>query len=266
MATNIELEIARLHSKKADGVPIAALTAYDYPTARLLEECDIDFILVGDSLGMVILGYPDTTHVSMGDMLHHLRAVVRGVLNTLIIADMPFGSYPDPATALANAQRFTQCGASAVKLEGGQAIEHQVKALVKSGIPVMGHIGMLPQSVVKEGGYSRKGTTPEGKLQLLADAKLLEAAGAFAVVIELVQAEVASEISTALRIPTIGIGSGSLCDGQILVTHDLIGLFPWFRPKFARPEADIAGEIKRAVQQFIHRTHHPIEQKSAKNN
>ena len=231
---------------KAAGRKIAALTAYDYPMGRLLDESGIDIILVGDSLGMVILGFPDTTSVTMEHMVHHCAAVARGVRNALVVADLPINSCATPGDALASSRRLVEAGAGAVKIEGARPAE--IGAIVGAGIPLMAHLGMLPQRVREEGGYHVKGKTEQEASVLLDQARIVEAAGAFAVVLELVAADVASRISESLRIPTIGIGSGPGCDGQILVTHDLIGLFPWFRPRFAKPEADVAAEIRTAVR------------------
>ena len=239
---------------KRRGEKITALTAYDYPTARLLDESGIEIILVGDSLGMVVLGYEDTTEVTLDEMVHHTRAAARGVKRALLIGDLPIHTYENPAQAVGSARALMDAGAHAVKLEGGASHVARIKAIIAEGIPVMGHIGMLPQSVREEGGYKVKGRTPTEADALLADALAVEKAGAFAVVLEIVAAETARRITQALAIPTIGIGSGSHCDGQILVTHDLIGLFPWFTPKFVSPEARVADDIRRAAQAFIRRT------------
>jgi 3-methyl-2-oxobutanoate hydroxymethyltransferase len=240
--------------KKRRGERITALTAYDYPTARLLDESGIDVILVGDSLGMVVLGYEDTTQVTLPEMVHHTRAVARGVKRALLVGDLPIHTYDDPEQAVSSARALVEAGAQAVKLEGGATHVRQIKAIIAAGIPVMGHIGMLPQSVREEGGYKIKGRTHEEAELLLRDAMAVEKAGVFSVVLEIVAKETARQITGALEIPTIGIGSGSHCDGQILVTHDLIGLFPWFTPKFVSPEARVADEIRRAAQAFIRRT------------
>lgn len=240
--------------KKLRGEKIVALTAYDYPTARLLDESEVDIILVGDSLGMVVLGYEDTTSVSLDEMLHHTRAVARGVKHALIVADLPIHTYDTPKQALETARLLIGAGAQAVKLEGGTTHAAQISTVVKAAIPLMAHIGMLPQSVREEGGYKVKGRTPAGAERLLNDARAVEAAGAFAVVLEIVAADTARQITAAIKIPTIGIGSGAHCDGQILVTHDLIGLFPWFTPKFVSPEARVAEEIRKATRAFIYRT------------
>jgi 3-methyl-2-oxobutanoate hydroxymethyltransferase len=243
-----------LVEKKQRGERITALTAYDYPTARLLDESGIDVILVGDSLGMVVLGYEDTTEVKLDEILHHTRAVARGVKRALLVADLPIHTYDTAAQAVATAHALVGAGAEAVKLEGGVSHAAHIEAVCAAGIPLMAHIGMLPQSVREEGGYKLKGKTPREAEQLLADAKAVERAGAFAVVLEIVKSDVAREITAALTIPTIGIGSGQHCDGQILVTHDLIGLFPWFTPKFVSPEASVADEIRKAAAAFIRRT------------
>ena len=240
--------------QKKRGDKITALTAYDYPTARLLDESGIDIILVGDSLGMVVLGYEDTTEVTLAEMVHHTRAAARGVKRALLVGDLPIHTYDDPAHAVASARALMEAGAQAVKLEGGASHVPQIEAIIAEGIPLMGHIGMLPQSVREEGGYKVKGRTQVEAEALLQDAAAVEKAGAFAVVLEIVAPETARRITETLEIPTIGIGSGAHCDGQILVTHDLIGLFPWFTPKFVSPEARVAEEIRRATHAFIART------------
>lgn len=231
---------------------IPALTAYDYPWARLLDEAGVPLLLVGDSLGMVVLGYLDTTHVTMEEMLHHVRAVARAKPGALVVADLPYRSYDTPETALANARRLVEAGAEAVKAEGGRDIAQQVGAIVETGIPFLGHLGMLPQHVVEEGGkYRIKGRTEEQHAALLADADALVAAGAFAIVLELVTPPVAQEITARIPVPTIGIGSGADCDGQILVTHDLVGAFPWFTPKFVVPKTQTGEAIRSAVNDWI---------------
>lgn len=238
-----------LREAKKAGRKLASLTAYDYPTARLLDDCGLDFLLVGDSLGMVVLGFPDTTSVTMDHMLHHTAAVARGATNTWIVADLPFGSYANAAMAAENAVRLCHAGADAVKMEGGS--REALEAIRSAGIPLVGHLGMLPQRVREEGGYRIKGkATPEAD-RIRDDARFLDELGASAVVLELVHPPIAAELSRDLAIPTIGIGSGPDCDGQILVLHDVIGAFPWFRPKFARPLADVAGSIQSAVRTFI---------------
>lgn len=226
---------------------IAALTTYDYPMTRLLDECGVPLLLVGDSLGMVVLGYPDTTHVTMDEMEHHVRAASRAKPNALLGADLPFHSYETVEQAVANARRLINAGADAVKAEGGQSIIEAVRAITRAGIPFIGHLGMLPQHVLEEGGYRKKGRSDVERAALLEDARQLERAGAFAVVLELVIPEVAAEISGAISIPTIGIGSGSQCDGQILVTHDLLGTFPWFTPRFVTPRVNAAEQFRKAI-------------------
>jgi len=245
--------LVQLCSKKSRGEKIATLTAYDYPTARLLDEGGIDLILVGDSVGMVVLGYPDTTLVTLDEMVHHTRAVARGAKRAPILADLPIATYDTPEQTLASARRLLEAGAHAVKLEGGASHVPQIQALVAAEIPVVAHIGMQPQRVRIEGGYRVKGKTPEEAAGLLADAKAVEEAGAFALLLELVQADVARQITETAKVPTIGIGSGTACDGQVLVTHDLIGLFPWFKPKFVAPAANVSQDIREAVAEFIRR-------------
>src|SRR5438105_11526028 len=239
---------------KQRGEKITALTAYDYPTARLLDESGIDIILVGDSLGMVVLGYEDTTSVTLEEMLHHTRAATRGVKQALVVGDMPIHTFDTPEQAVATAKKFVEAGAQAVKLEGGVSHVAHIEAITRAGIPFMAHIGMLPQQVREQGGYKVKGKTQSEAEALIADAKEVEQAGAFSAVLEIVVPEIARQISNAISIPTIGIGSGEHCDGQILVTHDLIGLFPWFTPKFVSPEARVADEIRKAARAFIERT------------
>jgi 3-methyl-2-oxobutanoate hydroxymethyltransferase len=250
VTTREKITPAWLREAKARGEKIPALTAYDYPTARLLDEAGIPVLLVGDSLGMVVLGYPDTTHVTMDEMRHHVAAVARAKVNALVVGDLSKGAYETPESALAHARTLIQAGAEAVKLEGALGRIPQVEALVAAGIPVMGHLGMLPQSVREEGGYKIKGRVAEERERLRAEALTLQKAGVFALVLELVEKTLAGEISAALEIPTIGIGSGPSCDGQILVTHDLIGAFPWFRPKFAVARADVAAAIKSAAADY----------------
>lgn len=209
----------------------AALTAYDFPTTRRLDRLGIPLILVGDSLGMVALGYEDTTFVTMTDIEHHLRACARAKPSALLAADLPFGSYKTETSALENARRLVEAGAEAVKAEGGNAIIPQIQAIVSAGIPFIGHLGMLPQSVREEGGYRVKGKSDDERQTLLDDAANLVQAGAFAVVLELIKPAVASEITEAISIPTIGIGSGPDCDAQILVTNDLLRTAPDYIPR-----------------------------------
>ena len=242
-----KITVARIRAMKAHGEKIAALTAYDYPTAKLLDEAGIPLLLVGDSVGMVVLGYPDTTHVTLPEMVHHVRAAARARTQALLGGDLPFKSYETAEAAVANARQLVAAGAEFVKAEGGKEILPQVQAIVAAGIPFCGHLGMLPQHVLEEGGYHIKGKKEAEHQKLLADARLLAEAGAFAVVLELVTPSVSREISAAISIPTIGIGSGPDCDGQILVTHDLTGSFPWFTPRFVKPKVNCAAEIQSAV-------------------
>ncbi len=230
---------------------IAALTAYDYPMARLLDECGVPFLLVGDSLGMVVLGYPDTTQVTMAEMEHHVRAAARAKPNALLVGDLPYRSYDTAEQAVDNSRRFIAAGADAVKAEGGRAILPQVRAIIAAGIPFVGHLGMLPQHIVEEGGkYRIKGRDDAGHAKLLDDAAALAEAGAFAVVLELVTPPVAKEITERFPFATLGIGSGPDCDGQILVTHDLFGTFPWFTPKFVKQQLNTAEQMRAMVQEW----------------
>lgn len=239
-----------LRAMKSRGEKIAALTAYDFPTTKLLDEAGIPFIHVGDTVGMVVLGYPDTTLVTMADMEHHMRAVARAKPRAMLAADLPIGSYNTPIEAVTNARRLVAAGAEAIKAEGGRAIIDQVRAIVAAGIPYCGHLGMLPQHVREEGGYKIKGRNEAEHQALIRDAELLVEAGAFALVLEIVTPAVAKEITQKIPIPTIGIGSGTDCDGQILVTPDLIGGFPWFTPKFVKPKMNAAEQIRAAVQEW----------------
>ena len=243
----MKITVETIRAMKGRGEKIAALTAYDFPMTKLLDEAGVPIILVGDSLGMVVLGYPDTTHVTMAEMEHHIRAAARAKPNALFGADLPFKSYETISDTVVNAKKLIAAGAEFVKAEGGKEILPQVCAIISGGIPFCGHLGMLPQSVIEEGGYKIKGKVETEHEKLLDDAKLLENAGAFAIVLELVTPPVAKEISEKISIPTIGIGSGEDCDGQILVTPDLIGTFPWFTPRFVKPRANCAAEIKSAV-------------------
>jgi 3-methyl-2-oxobutanoate hydroxymethyltransferase len=231
---------------------ITCLTAYDYPTARLLDAAGVDVILVGDSLGMVVLGHESTLPVTIEEMLHHTRAVRRGTHRALVVADMPYGSYhTDNADSLRNALRFVkEAGAEAVKVEGGERRLELISRLTEAEIPVMAHVGLTPQSVNALGGYRVQGKTPGTADQLIRDARAVEAAGAFAVVLEAVPRELAAQITCELRIPTIGIGAGPDCDGQILVAHDLLGLTFGQTPKFARQYANVGELITKAVREY----------------
>jgi len=247
----MKISFNELLAIKRSGQKLACLTAYDYPTARLLDESGLDVLLVGDSLGMVVLGYPDTTMVRMEDMLHHTRAVARGVSRAWVVSDLPAGSCPSPEAAAENSARLIEAGADAVKMEGGQECLRIAEAILLAGIQVVGHLGMLPQRVREEGGYRIKGRTDAEAERLIADALALQRVGISALVLELVHSPIAAEITRQLEIPTIGIGSGPDCGGQILVAHDVIGLFPWFKPRFARARADVATEIRRAAAEFV---------------
>jgi len=241
-----------LRQKKARGEPISMLTAYDYPTALAMDQAGMDVILVGDSLGMVVLGYPNTLPVTMDEMLHHCRAVARGAKSALLIGDMPFMSYQvSVEDALRNAGRFLQQGGmDAVKLEGGHERLEAVRAILGAGIPVMGHLGLTPQSVHQLGGFRPQGRTAVAAKRLLEDALLLEEAGCFSLVLESVPARLAELVTRRVHIPTIGIGAGAGCDGQVLVTHDLLGLFERFTPKFVKKYADFHAEMIRAFREF----------------
>ncbi|MCP5553721.1 MAG: 3-methyl-2-oxobutanoate hydroxymethyltransferase [Akkermansiaceae bacterium] len=233
------------------GPVLTSLTAYDYPTARLLDEAGIELILVGDSLGMVVAGLPDTTKVTLSQMEYHTSIVARAVRHAVIIGDLPWGTYATPEAAVNSAQRLMDAGAHGVKLEGGTEQLPQIRAIIAAGIPFLGHIGMLPQQVLEEGGYKKKGKSEAEAKRLLQSALDLDAAGAIGMVLESVVPSVAATITQAIGIPTIGIGSGSQCDGQIRVVHDIIGAFPWFRPPFAQPHADVAGAISQAAKAYI---------------
>ncbi len=249
----MRVSIIELKQMKQRGERIPMLTAYDYATAKLIDQAGVPLILVGDSLGMVVLGYESTIPVTMEEMLHHTKAVVRGTQRALIVGDMPFMTYHIRAgDALSNAARFIQeGGAQAVKLEGGERMAETVRQLVECGIPVMGHIGLTPQSIHQLGGFKVQGKTPEAATQLLKDAVALEQAGAFAIVLESVPAPLAKIITQKLGIPTIGIGAGPWCDGQVQVVSDLLGLFTDFVPKHAKQYAKLADIIGAAVRDYI---------------
>lgn len=246
-----KLTIPDIRNRKND-VPIAELTAYDYPWAKVADSAGIDVVLVGDSLGMVVLGYPDTVSVTMEEMIHHTKAVVRGVERALVITDMPFGSYNSsiPA-AINNATRILKEGrADAVKVEGGVSMAATVAAIVNAGIPVQGHIGLTPQTATSLGGFKVQGKSAQAAKQLLDDAKALEDAGCFSIVLEAIPAPLAERITQTISIPTIGIGAGPHCDGQVLVIHDLVGLYDRFTPKFVKQYAKINEPILEALRQY----------------
>jgi 3-methyl-2-oxobutanoate hydroxymethyltransferase len=248
------LQKAESLRNRKGGLPIAALTAYDYPTARLLDECGVDVLLVGDSLGMVVLGFPDTTHVTLDHMLHHVAAVARAKPKALVVGDLPIHTYDTPEQALETARKLVAAGAEAVKLEGGIRQAGKVRAITTAGIPVVGHLGMLPQRVLEEGGYRKKGKTPEQADAIREGAEALIEAGVSAIVFESIVPATAQALSESLSVPTIGIGCGDhTCDGEIAVITDLLGSFPWFVPPFAKPEADVAASTRGAVANYLSR-------------
>jgi len=253
-ATETAREKAADFRNRKPGGGLVVLTAYDFPTARLLDEAGVDALLVGDSLGMMVLGFPDTTEVTLDHMLHHVAAVARANPKALIVGDMPIHTYDDPDQALATARALVAAGAGAVKLEGGVRQEEKVCLITRAGIPVMGHLGMLPQRVREEGGYHRKGKTPEQADALVEGAQALVRAGVFAIVLESVVACTAARLTHEIPVPIIGIGCGGCpCDGEVAVIQDVLGSFPWFVPPFAKPEADLAGETRNAVARHIAR-------------
>ena len=242
-----------IQAMKKEGKKITMLTAYDYPMALLEDRAGIDIILVGDSLGMTVLGYENTLPVTMDEMIHHCRAVTRGVKRAMVIGDMPFMSYQASSEeAVRNAGRFLkEAGVEAVKLEGGKEVFKTIKMIVGSGIPVMGHLGLTPQSVYKLGGYGVRGKDKEQALKMLEDARGLEEAGVFSIVLEKIPAKLAKKITQQIGVPTIGIGAGVDCDGQVLVTHDMLGLFEGFKPKFSKRYAEVGKEMKRCYRKYI---------------
>lgn len=245
--------VSTFREQKAKGEKISMLTAYDYSTAKLMDEAGINGILVGDSLGMVVLGYEDTLPVTMEDMIHHTAAVCRGAKNTLVVGDMPFMSYQvSVEEAVYNAGRLMKEGrCQAVKLEGGASVCPQIRAITNASIPVMAHIGLTPQSINAFGGFKVQGKSEEAAKKLLEDAKAVEEAGAFAVVLECVPAKLAELISKSISIPTIGIGAGAGCDGQILVYQDMLGLFSDFTPKFVKKYANVGEMMTQAFRDYI---------------
>ena len=252
MPTQSKVTILDLQQKKQTGQPITMLTAYDYPGAMLVDQAGIDLILVGDSLAMTVLGYPDTLSVTMEEMLHHCQAVARGAKRAFLVGDMPFMSYQaERAEAVRNAGRFLKEGRmDAIKLEGGREVVETVRAIVDAGIPVMGHLGLTPQSISKLGGYKVQAKTVGAAQRLLADAQALAEAGCFAIVLEAVPAPVGELVSRKLSIPTIGIGAGPGCDGQVLVFHDVLGLFDRFTPKFVKRYAELRHPMLAALQAY----------------
>ncbi len=248
-----KVTVRTLQQRKESGQPITMITAYDYSQATVVEAAGADVILVGDSLGMVVLGYENTLSVTMADMLHHCKAVARGARSPLLVGDMPFMSYQaDPVEALHNAARFlAEAGMDAVKLEGGAAMTATIRRIVDAGIPLMGHVGLTPQSVHALGGYLSQGRTAATARRILDDALALEEAGCFAIVLEAIPARLAQFVSERLTIPTIGIGAGNGTDGQVLVLHDLLGLFDRFVPKFVKQYAHMHGDMVEAIGQYI---------------
>ena len=244
---------ATIRAMKKKGEKIAMLTAYDYAMALALDEAGIDMILVGDSLGMTVLGYDSTLPVTMEDMIHHTKAVMRGAQHAMVIADMPFMSYQiSVEEAMRNAGRLLQeAGAQAVKLEGGREVAEATRRMVAAGIPVMGHLGLTPQSINQFGGFKVQGKEDKAAQKIMEDAKILQEAGAFTVVLEGIPKELAKTITESLEIPTIGIGAGVHCDGQVLVVNDILGLFESFKPKFVKRYAHLNEQIRSAVQTYI---------------
>ena len=247
------MTIAELQNKKKQGKKITLLTAYDYPSANLLEKAGIDIILIGDSLGMSVLGYDSTTLVTMDEMIHHAKAARRGAKNAFLVGDMPLkGCQGAVSDVVKNAQRFMkEAGCDAVKIEGagGEALD-KVKAIIKSGIPVMGHVGLTPQTADKLGGFKVQGKDAETAGKIISEAKLLETAGCFSVILECVPTELAGTITQSLNMPTIGIGAGVNCDGQALVTNDLLGLFDKFKPKFVKRYVDLSEAMLAAFKAY----------------
>ena len=240
-----------LELKRKKGARLAMLTAYDFPTARLVAEAGVDLILVGDSLGMVVLGYDSTVPVTMDDMVHHTRAARRGAPDAFLIADMPFLSYASPEQALQSAARLMKdARADAVKLEGGAEVVPVVETLVKAGVPVLGHVGLTPQTASALGGYRLQGKDDEGARRIVEGAVALENAGCWGVVLELVPAELAKLVTQRIGIPTIGIGAGAHCDGQVLVFHDVVGLFSGFTPTFVKRYAEAGNAIRDALKRY----------------
>jgi 3-methyl-2-oxobutanoate hydroxymethyltransferase len=251
--TEQKITTAVIRERKINGTKISMLTAYDYATAMVLDDTGVDITLVGDSLGMVVLGYESTLPVTMEEMLHHTKAVSRGTKRALLIADMPFLSYQTSDTeAMLNAGRFLkEAGAQGVKLEGGREVAGLIRKMTSVGIPVMAHLGLTPQSVLQFGGYKIQGKEDAAANRIMEDAKMIEDAGAFSVVLECVPASLAGKITRALSIPTIGIGAGIDCDGQVLVINDLLGLFERFTPKFVKRYCNLNAQMQDAVRQYI---------------
>jgi 3-methyl-2-oxobutanoate hydroxymethyltransferase len=246
-----KVSVGDLGAMKKGGEKISALTAYDYSMAAICDRAGVDILLVGDSAAMVVLGHPSTVPIGMAEMLLFCGAVSRGVKRAMVVGDMPFGSYqPSTSAAVENAISLIKVGCDAVKLEGGAEIAEKVKAMVDAGVPVMGHIGLKPQTAALWEGYRLQGRTAESAERLMQDAQALEKAGAFSIVLEMVASEAAAAITRSVSIPTIGIGSGPECDGQVLVLHDMLGIYEDIRPKFVRRYAELAGQISSAVSGY----------------
>jgi len=252
MSVNRRITTTVIQQRKLEKKAITMLTAYDFSMAKFLDDVGIDMLLVGDSLGNVVLGYDSTLPVTMEDMIHHGKAVCRGAKRSMVVVDMPFMSYQvSTEQAVSNAGRIIkETGAQAVKLEGGQEIANEVKAIVRAGIPVVGHLGLTPQSIHALGGFKVQGKEEQGAQKCLKDAKVLEESGAFAVVLECVPALLAQKVTQSIGIPTIGIGAGVHCDGQVLVTNDLLGLYPGFTPKFVKQYANLNEHVSKAVAAY----------------
>ena len=248
-----KVTIGELINRKAQGGKITMLTAYDCPMAKLVDEGGVDIVLVGDSLGMVVLGYESTAPVTMDEMIHHAKAARRGVKRALLVGDMPFLSFHSSLEeSVKNAGRFVQeAGCDAVKVEWKLGIEDVVKAIVDAGIPVIGHVGLTPQTAAKEGGFGMRGKDAESACRIIAQAISLQEVGCFAMVLECIPDLLAEEITSRLKIPTIGIGSGPSCDGQVLVTYDLLGLFERFTPRFVKRYADLSSVIRQAASSYV---------------
>lgn len=249
----MSVTVKKVKEMKAAGERISMLTAYDYPTAALVDKAGCEIILVGDSLGNVVLGYENTTKVTMDDMVRHTAAVARAAKSALVVADMPFlAAHTGASAAVSNAGRLiSEGGAAAVKLEGGREIKEQVRAIIAAGIPVMGHLGLLPQSVNVYGGYPVQGRTEEEAQKIVDDALVLERAGVFSIVVECVPKELGVRLSRELSVPIIGIGAGAQCDGQVLVLHDMLGLYQGKTAKFVKKYADLSSEILGALQKYV---------------
>jgi 3-methyl-2-oxobutanoate hydroxymethyltransferase len=252
-AGNGKTTTADFAKRKREGLRIPTLSLYDAVIAKIANSCGVDLLLVGDSLGMTVLGYKNTIPVTVDDVLRHAAAVRRGAETAFVVADMPFMSYQiSPEQAMKNAARFLQeAGSDGVKIEGGKAMACTIKRLVNAGVPVMAHIGLLPQNILIAGGYKKRGKTDSDRKELLEDAKVVEDAGAFSVVLECIEDEAAAQITQTLAIPTIGIGSGNSCDGQIQVINDILGLFTDFIPKHAKPYLSLSSDIKNALSSYV---------------